>query len=139
VRCDRDGLLALNAAGTCQKEAQNRATTQAAETFVMRVFKGVDELPEDRESFLAGNRSARLDSFDQFEDDSAILNAVDGGDVGMVQGDEDLASRVKRARRSGSTARVSGRILTATSRFSLESVASQTSPMPPSPSLVVIR
>src|SRR5262245_52391851 len=48
-------------------------------------------------------------------------------------------SRVKRAIRSGSSANASGRILMATSRLSLVSVARQTSPMPPSPSLAVLR
>src|SRR5687767_2539442 len=44
------------------------------------------------------------------------------------------ASRVKRAIRSGSAVRASGRTLSATSRFSLASRARYTSPMPPAPS-----
>jgi len=45
-----------------------------------------------------------------------------------------FASRVKRAIRSGSAVRASGRTLSATSRFSLASRARYTSPMPPTPS-----
>ena len=43
------------------------------------------------------------------------------------------ASRLNRARRSGSAAKASGRIFSATSRLSCVSVACQTCPMPPSP------
>src|ERR1700675_2956784 len=43
------------------------------------------------------------------------------------------ASRVNRARRSGSLANASGRIFSATSRFSFVSRARYTSPMPPAP------
>ena len=43
------------------------------------------------------------------------------------------ASRVNRARRSGSAAKASGRIFSATWRLSCVSVACQTWPMPPSP------
>ena len=43
------------------------------------------------------------------------------------------ASRWNRARRSGSSAKASGRIFSATLRFSLVSVACQTCPIPPSP------
>src|SRR5215471_18690160 len=43
------------------------------------------------------------------------------------------ASRVNRARRSGSAANSSGRTLSATSRFSFVSRARYTSPMPPAP------
>src|SRR5436190_19304832 len=45
-----------------------------------------------------------------------------------------FASRSNRARRSGSSAKASGRILIATSRSSFVSRARYTSPMPPSPS-----
>src|SRR6188472_925839 len=48
------------------------------------------------------------------------------------------ASRSKRARRSLSATKAAGRSLIATSRFRRESVARQTSPIPPSPSLPVI-
>jgi hypothetical protein len=48
------------------------------------------------------------------------------------------ASLLNRSSRSGSAAISSGSTLTATSRLSAVSVARQTSPMPPSPSLAVI-
>src|SRR5262245_43088849 len=48
------------------------------------------------------------------------------------------ASRSKRARRSGSAAKRSGRTLIATSRFRRASRARYTSPMPPAPSEPVI-
>ena len=78
---------------------------------------------------------------DQLQDERprplGFLDAVDGGDVGVVEAGEDLRSRVNRARRSGSAAKASGRIFRATSRLSCVSVACQTWPMPPSPSRVV--
>jgi hypothetical protein len=49
------------------------------------------------------------------------------------------ASRSKRARRSGSCAKPSGRTLSATARPSLVSVARHTSPIPPAPSAAVMR
>jgi hypothetical protein len=57
-------------------------------------------------------------ALDQFHDEGTVFDAMDGGDVGMVERGEDLASRVNRARRSGSFANTSGRIM-ATSRLSL--------------------
>ncbi len=50
-----------------------------------------------------------------------------------------LASRSKRARRSGSLATSGGNTLSATSRLSLVSSARYTSPMPPRPSFPLIR
>jgi len=49
-----------------------------------------------------------------------------------------LASRSKRARRSGSCANAAGRTLIATSRPSLVSFARYTSPIPPTPMAAVI-
>ena len=70
-------------------------------------------------------RSASVWPLDQLHDERAgpplVLETIDRGNVRMVQRGEHFASRLKRARRSGSSANVSGRTLSATSRFSLVS------------------
>ena len=58
---------------------------------------------------------------------------------GWLSEASSFASRSKRARRSGSAAKASGRTLRATSRPSFVSVARYTSPMPPLPSAEVTR
>ncbi len=54
--------------------------------------------------------------------------------LGCVRAATALASRSKRARRSGSLATPAGSTLIATRRSSRVSLASYTSPMPPAPS-----
>lgn len=63
-----------------------------------------------------------------------------GDDVRMVEcRARARPSRPNRAKRSGSSARLGGRTLRATSRPSFVSVAGHTSPIPPAPLAAVIR
>jgi hypothetical protein len=52
-----------------------------------------------------------------------MFNAIDRGNVGMVEEASTSASRWKRDMRSGSRAKLAGRTFKATSRFSLVSRA----------------
>ena len=77
-------------------------------------------------------RSGHPDQFQHEEVRALILiETTDGGDVGVVQRGPCLGLPFE-AREAGGT-------LIATSRPSLLSVARYTSPIPPSPSLAVIR
>ena len=76
-------------------------------------FERFGHLPRDGQGIADSNRSARDDvrqrvAFHQFEDDAgqavSLLQTVDRGDVGVIERGEQLASRWKRARRSGSSA-----------------------------------
>jgi hypothetical protein len=62
-----------------------------------------------------------------------FFQAVDVRDIGMIEGRERPASRVNRAKRSGSLAKASGSTFSATSRLSFVSCARYACPMPPSP------
>ena len=63
-----------------------------------------------------------------------LLEAVDRGDMRMVERREHLRLALEPREPSGSAANRSGRTLMATSRSSRESRARYTSPMPPAPS-----
>ena len=82
-------------------------------------------------------RCDRSSPFDEFHhegfDAVGFLEPVDGGDVGMIERGEDFRFALKASQPSGSAASDGGRILMATWRFSLVSVARYTCPMPPSP------
>ena len=67
-----------------------------------------------------------------------VLDAVNGGDVRMVQGRQEPCFPLEPARRSGSLVKRAGNTLIATSRPSAGSRARYTSPMPPTPSRVPI-
>ena len=104
----------------------------------MRGFDRVCDLAADRKRLVERNWSLR-DPFrerrplDEFQDERAnavgFFESVDLADVRVVQGGEDLASRRKRARRSGSTVKLSGSTFSATSRLNFLSRARKTSPM----------
>jgi hypothetical protein len=114
----------------------------------VRGLERLGDLPGDGEGLVEGERPAlqplgEVLALDELHDEGAdaarLLEAVDRGDVRVLQLGQDLRLALEtRARRSASAANASGRTLIATSRFSFGSVARQTSPMPPSPSLPVI-
>ena len=110
----------------------------------MRRFESVGNLARDRNRLIDRRRPAgdpigeRL-PLDQLEDQrvglAAVLESVNRPDVRMVERSQHLRFALKRARRSGSAAKASGRIFSATSRLSFRSRARYTSPMPPAPSV----
>ena len=112
------------------------------DALLMGRFQGFGDLLGDGERFVDGDRSL-LDairqrrSLDQLQDQRprplALLDAVDGGDVGVIQAGEDLRLPREPGEPVGSSAKASGRIFRATWRLSWVSVACQTWPMPPSP------
>ncbi len=74
---------------------------------------------------------------DQLQDERprplGLLDAVDGGDVGMVEAGQDLRLPLEPGQAIGVAGEGVGRIFRATWRLSWVSVACQTWPMPPSP------
>lgn len=86
----------------------------------------------------APNMAPSPQPIDEFHDQGALFDPVDGRDVGVVERRENKRRSFEAGHTVGSAATDSGRTLTATSRPSLVSVARQTSPIPPSPSLAVI-
>ena len=108
----------------------------------MRELWRLGDLLRDRKRLIQGNRPlgnavSQDRPLNQLQDERpgvvALFDAVDGGDFGWFRLARTCASRWNRARRSGSAAKASGRIFSATWRLSWVSVACQTWPMPPSP------
>jgi hypothetical protein len=101
----------------------------------VRRFERLGNLLCNGQSLVEGDRAARdalrqILALDQFHDEgqsaAGLLDGMDRGNVGMVERRQRLGPRSKRARRSGSAANASGRILMATWRPSEVSVARHT-------------
>jgi hypothetical protein len=86
----------------------------------------------------AGDQRREVVPLDELHDErprarGAVLEAIDLRDAGVIERGSVCASRVKRASRSVSCAKSSGRTLIAAWRLSWVSRARYTSPMPPAP------
>ena len=112
----------------------------------VRSLQRLGDLLRDGQRLIHGDRPlgdpvSEGGAFDQLQHERprplGFLDAVDGGDIRWLRLARICASRVNRASRSGSLAKASGRIFSATWRLSCVSVACQTWPMPPSPRSVV--
>ena len=60
------------------------------DAFFVRVFERVDELVDEGKRFVWRGRSGEGLSFDELHDDGALFDSVDRGDVGVIEGREDL-------------------------------------------------
>src|SRR5262245_22214308 len=112
------------------------------DAFLMSRFQGLTDLLGDVEGFLDWQRTSRnpfCQSFalDQFHDEKPrvvrFLKIVDRGDVGVVQRCKDLRFALESTYAISISGKHSGRILMATLRPSLVSLARYTSPIPPAP------
>ena len=111
---------------------------------LVRGFQCLGDLSGDRQRFgqrerAAGDLHRQIVPGNQLHDERADAVCFprrrrSRAMLGWFSAASVCASRVKRARRSRSAAKTSGRTLMATSRLSLESRARYTSPMPPAPS-----
>ena len=119
------------------------------DALLVRGFERVRDSFRDLQRLVNRNCTARdalrqVVAFDQLHHEGpscppAFFEAVDAGDTWMVEGGQDFSFALKarqpfRRRVQPTT----GRILMATWRFSLVSVARYTSPMPPAPICAVI-
>ncbi len=90
----------------------------------------------------AGDALREVVAFDEFHDErrevGCLLEAVDRGDVRMVERREHFGFALKAREPIRIAATEAGSTLIATGRFRLLSVARYTSPMPPSPIGAVI-
>jgi hypothetical protein len=62
----------------------------------MRELYGLGDLPRNRQDFFYGNRPLyealrKGRSFHKFEDEGSILYSVDGSDIRVIQGGQDLS------------------------------------------------
>jgi hypothetical protein len=100
--------------------------------FLVSFLEGLGDLLRDQGGLVDGKRASLQPlgdvlALDQLEDEHrpalGLLHAVDGRDVRMVEGGEELGLARSRAKRSGSDAISAGSTLSATSRPSSVSVA----------------
>ena len=109
---------------------------------LVRGVERLGDLLRDRQRLVERDRAARdalrqIVALDEFHHErvhaAGFFQAVDGGDVRMIQRGEDFGFALKPREPVGVVRERSGRILIATSRFSLVSRARYTWPIPPSP------
>lgn len=60
------------------------------DAFTVSGFEGVGDLADVVEGGFEWNGTAELYAFDEFHDDGAVFDAIDGGDVVVVQSGEDV-------------------------------------------------
>ena len=112
------------------------------DALLVRGFERLGDLLRDRQRFVERNRSARdalrqVLAFDQLHHQARVpllLDAVDVRDVRMIERREHFRFALEPRQPIAIVGDVAGRTLIATSRFSFESRARYTSPMPPAPS-----
>ena len=92
----------------------------------MRRFQAFGDLARDRDDVIHRQRAAQFVALHQFHHQRALLDPIDGGDVGMVQRVAScprFALGARHVLERALLASAGGRTLMATSRFSLVSRA----------------
>lgn len=90
---------------------------------LMGVVEGIGHLGGDFPGVIEGQGAGRRDAIDEFHDQSAILDAIDLGDVGVVEGTKHLSFAGEAGEASGIGSEGVRKDLRATSRLILVSRA----------------